>query len=283
VSGLDAFGLALFVALGLALFGLVRLLHFILGVARLSRARRRALERALPAFETVVALVFLVGAAPLVVDEDPRTGPLLVLAVLVGLAWVGRRALSDFVDGMLLKVGRGLAVGDRARVGEGVGGYEGVVRRLGYRGVTLETARGEEVHVPFSALSAQALVRVRADGGLARHTFSLRPPAGVRVAQLHAAIERAALECHWAVPSRAPVIAHQPGADGSAAGGVVEVTVFAFAAPYAPDVEVAVREAVASLEAPGASPGAARAGGGLLGEETRSGPESDRPGANRVG
>lgn len=255
MRGLDAFGLVLFVALGLVLFGLIRLLHFILGVAQLSRARRRALERALPAFETVAALFFLVGAAPLVVDEDPRTGPILVLAMLAGLAWVGRRALSDFVDGMLLKVGRGLAVGDRTRVREGGVTHEGVVRRMGYRGVTLETARGEEVHVPFSELSGQAIVRVRADGGLARHTFSLTPPPGARVAQLHDAIEQAALACHWAVPARPPVIAHVSADERRArslGAGAVEVTVFAFAAPYAPDVEEAVRVAVAALGPAGA-------------------------------
>jgi len=238
VSDFDVsnFGLVIFFVLAIVLFLFIRGVRHLLNLAQLSKSRRASIERLLPVAEALIWLFFLVSGLPLIFVESPSYTPFVVGAFIVGMVWFARAVIGDFIDGVFLRASQALREGDRVTVE----GQSGVVRKLGYRALRLETRDGDEVAIPYSRITRDTIVRSAEVEGAARHPFHVACPASMSAARAHQLIVRAAMDCHWSSVAREPRVELETD-------GRFEVTVFTLDVERGPDVERVVRSALEGL------------------------------------
>lgn len=231
--GASGWDLGAALLLGLLVAALVRGARFAIDVAPALAPRREALTRAFPLVAAAIGVLYLLFAAGLVFERYPQHFPIavaVILGVTIAASWF---AVKDLVSGIVLRAGRVLRVGDRVRAGA----LEGRVLRMGHRVLVVETARGEEAIVPYSALAREAVVRAPLGARVVPHTFTLVTARDLSVPETKATIREAALVCHWAALGRDPEVVPLDG-------DRFEVTIYALDADRVRDVERAVRSAV---------------------------------------
>ncbi len=224
-------GVTVFLLLTVLLFALLRWLRRLVILVPMSKARQRTVNRGILVSETVVVLVFLLTSIPLLVLKgDPAYTPIFFGILILGVIWVSWFVIRDAVAGLFIKAGEVVRLGDRVEID----GASGRLTRLGYRVFELETSEGEQVVVPFSRLSQQAVSRTPAIDNVFRYSFRLpRPPSAL--AETYDRIRRTALNHHWSSLARDPQIELQ--------GMELVVTVFSLDAVHGPAIEAAVRVA----------------------------------------
>lgn len=231
---ISEFGLFAVVLLAVMVFALLRWLRRMVKRLPVSLTRRGQLERALPIAETLVGLVYLLSAVPLILDQ--QYSQIARGLILLGFGYVSWFAIRDFVSGAFLKSGQLVKVGDRVQLGE----LRGRLTRLGYRTLSVETAGGDEAIVPYSRVSNDSIIRTPAVDGIYRHAFvvAASPEVGDTAAG-RAAIRRAALTHYWSSVVREPQIAVKDD-------GMFDVVVYALARDRGREIETAIRAALAS-------------------------------------
>jgi small-conductance mechanosensitive channel len=224
-------GVAIGGAIVLAL--LFRLAGYALDVVPMSRARRAVVARLRPLAGGVLIAVYLVMVARWVLDTDDRRA-WIALAVIAALATAASwSALRDLLDGVYLRAGRSLAVGDRVQID----GVRGRVQRLGHRSVAIETTDGELALVPYHRVAAATIRREATEGPSSFHVFRVRVADHKTMPEIKRAVREAALLCHWSSVARQPEVAATDGGD-------LEITVFPVDSDHAPEVERTVRRAL---------------------------------------
>lgn len=227
-------GVLLFLAVGVGLFGVFQGARYLLRVARVARGRREAYATTLTVVETLVGLAYLVSAVPMLFSGRPETSPYfaaLIVAVVLWVAWVAGR---DLVHGVFFKAGRACRVGDRVELD----GVEGRVAALGYRVLVLDQGGGKEARIPYAKAARATLTREPVDLGVTRHVFRVVPAEGVALSEAHEAARRAVFNAHWASPGHEAEVEVAPD-------GALEIGVYALDPLHAPDIEAAVRSALA--------------------------------------
>ncbi|MDP6944512.1 MAG: mechanosensitive ion channel [Myxococcota bacterium] len=218
---------------GLLLVGLMRGLRHLAEQLPVSQARRDTLRRILPLFEIIVGLLYVLLSVPIILDHDPETTPIVTAAILLGGVAVLWFAIRDFVHGVLLKSSDMCRVGDHLQVGD----ISGRLKRLDFRVMAIETARGDEILVPYSQVSRQSIIRTPVPDGQHRHGFAVHSHTEASPSALRDTLFEAAWTHHWSAIATPPII--DPREDGG-----FDVTVFALDALHTQDIEAAVREAV---------------------------------------
>jgi small-conductance mechanosensitive channel len=235
---ISTFGLVLFVLLAILLFGLMRGLRWLLSFVPMSKAARQTINRIVPVAETIITLVYLLSAVPMVLNEHPKYTPIVLVVILVGFAWVSWFALREFINGVFFKAGLLCTVGDHVTINE----TSGRILEMGYRYIVLETDDGDEAIIPYSRLSRQSVVRTPHQEGECRHEFKMHlPPNPAEVSQRKLTIKSRALNCHWSSLLREPRVE-------LLGSGLFEVTVYALDREHGPVIEAAVKDAFAVEE-----------------------------------
>jgi len=228
--------LELLVGGGVVLFGVLMGLGRVVAVIPMRRKQRILVERIRPLVGLLLILPYLFFALRVAVEHGGRA-QLLVLAVLcLGMLVGGWFLIRDLLAGVVVKTGRLCSEGDQVRIGD----YQGRVAQMGLRGVRLETSQGEEAVIPYSVLARSTLMRSPSEEGVALHVFQLRTPPNVSVSDTRQAVIEGAMCSHWASIVREPQIT-------PLGNHLYEITVFALAADYGPEVEAAVIESTGFL------------------------------------
>jgi small-conductance mechanosensitive channel len=218
-------------------------LRWIDGFVR-SNATRRLIHRLLlPLLElAVVATATLWLLSFLAADASLER--LLPLAFIVlALAWAGRRVLDDFVNGIVLRVEGSIEVGRTVRVPH----VDGLVRRIGYRAVEIETDDGALVRLPFSRIAQASLVTAAV--GLRAHTFTLEVPRDRPLGRILSEIPTLALLSPWSSLTRMPRVELRSETNENY---LLEITTYSLDPAYASRIEATVRQ---TLGRPGATGG----------------------------
>ena len=230
---ISAFGALLFVLLGLLLYALFRWVHHLVRIVPIARSRRERIQRMLPFAETLVAMLYILTAVPMVFEDHPQYSPLVLTALIGGFVWVSWFAIRDFVSGVFIKIGGICRAGDWVRFE----GLEGRVVEMGYRVIELETREGERCFVPYSQISRQPIGCVPTINGLAAHAFTVDVQDVMQLPQIQQCVRKVALNHHWASLIREPRIVLDEH-------NRLEVTVYALTPENGPSIEAKVREAL---------------------------------------
>jgi small-conductance mechanosensitive channel len=221
--------------------GVVAALRFgraALSAIPMSRAGHALVARLRPVAGVVVIAVYVVLSARWILDTGD-TREQLAFAGVVGLAAAASwSSLRDALEGVYLRAGRTLDVGDRVRIGD----IRGRVQRLGLRTATIETIDGELALVPYRQVAVATLFREPGDDpGAERsafHVFRVRVPDDRAIPEVKRLIREAVLLSHWSSIARPPEVA-------AAEDGHVEITVFPVDLDHVTDLERIVRRTLA--------------------------------------
>ncbi|MEM4035807.1 MAG: mechanosensitive ion channel [Fervidicoccaceae archaeon] len=115
---------------------------------RLARGRAGELRQFASVAKHVVYALAALAALSLVVGQ----APIYVIAILLaGLLVAGADVLRNWGSGLYARIAHGLSVGDEVEVE----GREGVVVRVDWKGVLVETPGGDRIFVPSSYLATR--------------------------------------------------------------------------------------------------------------------------------
>ena len=238
-------GIAALVVIG----GGVLLLLVLAGARRaidfvpMTAERRELAARAGPAVGAVLVLLYAAVGLGALLGDRPGPGSFAVAGLVLLVIAVAWPALRDVASGVVLKTGRACRVGDYVRVD----GIKGRVQKLGLRALTLETSEGHEALVPYSRVVRDTLYREPAREHVAHHVFRVEAVSSEALRELKERVRVAALHVHWHSVVRDP---QMTVLDGRA----LEVTVFPIHPDRGPDIEGAVRAALAPPEPKPATP-----------------------------
>jgi hypothetical protein len=236
-------GVLLFLLLGLLVLGALAFLKSLIQRLPMTSASRHRLDRLMPVAEGLIALVYVLSAVPMVFGEQDQFAPIGLALVLLGVIWIFRFVIRDYISGIVIRAGQLCRVGDTVEVD----GVRGRVTRVGSRTLTLRTDAGQEAIVGFGRATGQTLVRIPRADGAHRHAFILETNA--QPADAHEVIgllQRAALNHHFSSMAHEPIVEWL-------GDGRFEVTVYALTEPRAPLIEAAVRHAGPELRAKAAN------------------------------
>ena len=215
----------------------VRLAPLLVGGVVRNHERREYLARFGPLAEFLTWVAFVAGAGMWLWTRKADDGIHVVVALLAALlvlmfagAW---RVFRDYLAGVVLRTEAAWQVGDLIRVGE----EEGTVAHLGHRTLQLQRPDGDLVHVPWSRISSDLLVRRHAEGDVVRHTFVVDCPENRSPSEVALRVEETVLLNHWCSAGHEPAI--KVRADGS-----IQVTVHALTEARIPEVEASVRSSL---------------------------------------
>lgn len=226
--------LALVVAWGLilllGLLGFGRLLHLL----PVSADRRSRIARLYPSVMIAVVVLYTLMAVGTLFADYPVLLPLALLVALAGLGTLFWTFARDVLSGIVLRAEGTCELGRSVQIGD----VRGQIISLGPRALGLETQGGDIAFVPYGEVSRRAIVQTSGAEQLAARTFKLELPDGQEPARVAHHLQIVALRCHWAAIGRDPFVVVRP--DG------LEMTVYAVDAAHLPEVETAVRNALAS-------------------------------------
>ncbi|MEE9382762.1 MAG: mechanosensitive ion channel domain-containing protein [Nannocystaceae bacterium] len=231
-SSVAGSGLVSLVLLGVALYGLVLLIRWIMELLPISRERREMVARLRPMLVAFLAFSYCVFAARTLFRGDPTYMSIAVGALGIAAVSASWFAIRDVVAGVILRTGRACTEGDHVRIN----GIQGRISAMGLRVMSIETSLGEQAIVPYSAVVQSSLLRTPVFDNVAIRVFRLKAPEIISISAVKSRIRQAAMRCHWASAVREPGIVITEG-------GELEVTVFSVAADRGPEIEAAVRAA----------------------------------------
>lgn len=131
-----------------------------------------------------------------------KAAPVIGGSILLLAAAIGWGLWRDMIEGAIFKLQARAAVGDQIRVGK----QEGQITKCGLRHLTMETAEGRQLFLPYRELSAAGWEKSTLQTGLKARKFELRCSKGHRAQQLQEAVYR----CPWVVADK-PVLVNSVG------------------------------------------------------------------------
>lgn len=221
-------------AAGVAVVLALRFVRALVDALPMSRARRALAVRIRPFIGAIVVILYLLFVVAWLLRDHPGMVPWALAVLGLGVAAASWPAIRDVLEGAYVRASPAFAVGDRVQIGT----VRGRIRRLGYRNVYIEGTDGELAILPYRLIATQPILRsAELDRG-AFHVFRVPVPAERSIPELKRQVRESALLNHWSSIARPPQIS-------ATADGHVEITVFAIDPDQAPEIERAVRKAIA--------------------------------------
>jgi small-conductance mechanosensitive channel len=134
----------------------LRFLRFIIPRLAKSRLLRNWFNKYFSMFELFTWLLLSLWFLPFMMHKHIYAGSgllLIILSIFIWIAWFG---LKDLIAGFIFKTNSGLHIAEQIEIGE----YKGVIIKLGFRNLILETPEGNYISIPFSQIINKPIIKV---------------------------------------------------------------------------------------------------------------------------
>jgi len=156
--------------------------------------------------------------------------PILVSAVAVIIVLiVGWYFLRDFISGIILKA----EIPFERNQQIGVHSIQGVLRRVGYRTIEIETHNGELVKIPYSQLASGSIHLLNKNDSLQSYEMKLPVSTSIPMQEARDMITRSLLLLPWVAVSKEPSI---KVVDKTATQNVFSISYYTTSSSYASNV-----------------------------------------------
>lgn len=196
-----------------ALISCILLLYLLFRAVRLIRMRfvkgprtSFLLQKTMPIVEMLSWVSFSIWAIfNFVIEGDSKkeTGNWVFLSLLVVLvlifAWF---MLRDFVAGLILRLEGVFELNDRIKTR----GIEGMVKRMGYRAMQLETDKGEWITVPYSKVIGNINAKLKKQGSGVSSKIRIEIDNEGDWNHMHTMIKRILLNAPWVIVNKKPLV-----------------------------------------------------------------------------
>lgn len=224
------YALVAYVLGGAGLLLILKVSASVLELLPINREQLDGLRRVAPLLGTVLVVGYCLLVVRSLFRQQPGLLPIALALILAGFIAAAWGPLRDVVTGVFLKVGKVCSPGDTVQVGE----VSGRVTHMGHRALSVETASGKEVVVPYAVVAAGAVSRVPVLSGAQAHVFELTVEPNASVADTVKKLQKTALRHHWSSSVRVPEVKLLEGR-------VCRVTVYPLTLDYAAEIEEELR------------------------------------------
>lgn len=189
-------------AAGITLLIVMQLIPRLIGMLRINRKSRQLLQRLFPAVEIFAWLLFIFWGMGKLWGDDPFYNTLLAGGFIFLLVLASWATIRDVAAGVVLKAEDGYEAGQKIRLQD----LEGRIEHAGYRSLTIESASGELVKIPYSLIAKQSRilsVPKESSGGFA---FRVQRANAAPVSELQSELHRQIINTPWASVTKSPQI-----------------------------------------------------------------------------
>ncbi|MDY0200332.1 MAG: mechanosensitive ion channel domain-containing protein [Bacteroidales bacterium] len=131
----------------------------------------------------------------------------LALAIVLILGWY---FLRDFISGIILKTE--IPFEKQQRIG--VGGVDGILVKVGYRSLEIETTNNQRIKIPYSKLASSSIHLFNQNEYTHSHKVTFKVDCDKPIHEIEANISRFLLLLPWVAPSSEPNVKVEQQADG---------------------------------------------------------------------
>jgi hypothetical protein len=141
---------------GLLMYLFLRFIRFIIPRLTKNRLLRDWFNKYFSMFELFTWLLLSLWFLPFMMQKHIYAGGgllLIIVSIFIWIAWFG---LKDLVAGFIFKTNSGLHIAEQIEIGE----YKGVIIKMGFRNLILETPEGNYISLPFSQIINKPIIKV---------------------------------------------------------------------------------------------------------------------------
>ena len=227
-------GVLKFLVIGMVLFLGLRLIQKGLFFYMRKKQVNPVLNRFYPIVEFAAWILFLIWGAKQVFQAG-IAGSMLLLVFMLGIfTWAGSFVFRDWIAGVIFKAE------DRYRIDDIVcfRDMRGRLTQIGYRSLTLETANGALVEVPYSTLVKESAIH-KIPREVAYYSFEICVPAKSQPPDVLNQLRTIVLSAPWSSATHQPQIRmlNQQGQDYK-----IEVVTHLVDSRYAAEIEAYVKQ-----------------------------------------
>ena len=147
-------------------------------------------------------VVFIFWSADTIFKGQPlmsRAFVAILFCLLIGLSW---SLIRDIFSGILIRTEGLFTINSHIKSH----GVEGLVRKLGYRALEIETERGETVRIPYSIIDKEITIRSYPIESIKSHTFEIVVNKSNEFLDYKEKIKKALLNNHYTSLRKNPVV-----------------------------------------------------------------------------
>ncbi|MCB1192479.1 MAG: mechanosensitive ion channel [Leptospiraceae bacterium] len=191
-------------------------------------------KRLFPSFQIGFVLAYALWTISRVFVLNPLYYFLLSLSVLIVCTILGWNFLKDVLWGSIFKAENSFSHGSEIRIE----GFEGVIKKLGFRSIQIMGEDGNVVRIPYSKISNQPIQEVNLDSGRVGHTFTIVTELGSPEEMIHK-ITNVILNHPYSSINQKPIIKMIKSDNDQI---LLEVTVFSLGGNYHNDIEASIKK-----------------------------------------
>lgn len=191
-----------YLVFAIGIFLVLRYLSRVLASVTSNRRVLKGLIRTFPLIELIVWLAFGLFVLSRLFS-DMEYYPVLVSAVAIGLVLiVSWYFLRDFISGIILKTE--IPFTENQQIG--VLDKMGILRKVGYRSIEVETGKGELVKIPYSHLASDSIRLFSKNESVQAYELKLTVENTIALSEAKSRIAQAMLLLPWVVTHRDPLV-----------------------------------------------------------------------------
>ncbi|MBC8487060.1 MAG: mechanosensitive ion channel [Bacteroidetes bacterium] len=224
-----------FLLIAILIFALFRLVIRSIGVIPLKKGVKTYILRFLPVIEIFFWFIYFIWAIQFFWNNNQLYAIELSLILTVLSLWIAWFALRDFIAGAIFKASKYFLINESIRVNN----YTGKIISMKTRYLIIETDTGETIHIPYSRVLGQTIIKVHPAEMILSYSFKLNVPKTDKSPEVIEEIKNTILNLPWASLKKDPQIRYIYSDKPEIS--TFEITVYAFEKEYFPEIEKYIR------------------------------------------
>ena len=130
------------------MFLFLRFLRFVIPMVFKKRQLREILQKYFSIFELFTWILLALWFLPYLLQKHVYAGVGLIIVIFALFVWISWFGLKDLVAGFIFKTNSGLQINEHIQIGN----HKGVLVKMGFRNLILDTNSGNFVSIPYSII-----------------------------------------------------------------------------------------------------------------------------------
>ena len=164
----SAFPILSLLLTGLAVYFVLRMIRFAIPYIVKNRNLRDWINQYFSLFELFVWIIFSLWFLPYLMRRNIYAGAglgLIIIGIFIWISWFG---LRNLIAGFIFKSNTGLKIGEQIQIGDD----KGIIIKLAYRSIVLDTINGNIVSIPYSKIINLPLIKISSNE--LRHSITFK-------------------------------------------------------------------------------------------------------------
>ncbi|HOP04513.1 MAG TPA: mechanosensitive ion channel [Tenuifilaceae bacterium] len=191
-----------YLIIALAIFVALRFLSRIVNSVQANKVVHRILLRSFPIAEFTIWIGFAIWVLNEIFSEHLYYNQILIVVLGLLILIAGWYFIRDFIAGIILKTEIPFEKNQLIRTPKA----EGILKKLGYRSIELESQNGERIKIPYSQLASNSIHLQNIDEGMQGHETTIQVSSSAPIQEVKDKITKEIMLLPWSSIVHMPTI-----------------------------------------------------------------------------